>query len=365
MTSKGSQRNAIDKPRHRFSAQVTRLETVLKPDRRAVDREGILNPACTRLRDGTLQLYPRMVAPGNVSRIGRFRAHERQRGKLTVDQTGFALEPKAPYELRNESDGYGCEDPRVTYIAALDRYVMAYVAFGPRGPEVAVAVSTDGLAWKRIGLMCFKNRGTRFADKDAAFFPEPVLSPRGIPSLALYHRPTLWPLWRKHGKAAAKILLKRSPKQREGIAIGYVSLDAARKDLSKICEVIETQPLRLPPATWGRVKVGGGTPPVRIREGWLAVVHGVDELPKKNGESSLRYCAGVIVQSVAKLDQVLYLSPKPLFVPELPVEVRGKAGQIVFPTAIDPRPDVGDRVYDIYYGMGDRATGRGRLKLSP
>ena len=348
-----------------FSAQFTRLGTVLKPDRRVVDREGILNPACARMRDGTLLLFPRMVAPGNISRIGRFRVHEHRHGKLTVHQNGFALEPKAPYEIRSEPDGYGCEDPRVTYIAALDRYVMAYVAFGPRGPAVAVAVSTDGFEWQRVGIMCLHNRGARFADKDAAFFPEPVLSPRGIPSLAFYHRPTLWPLWRKHGKEAAKILLKRASHLREGTAIGYVPLDAVRKDLRKICHVAETHDLKLPPASWGRVKVGGGTPPVRIREGWLALVHGVDQLPKKNGETFLRYCAGVIVQSASRLGEVLYRSPQPLLVPELPVELGGKVGEVVFPTGIDPRPDLGDRVYDIYYGMGDRATGRGRLTLSP
>ena len=357
--------SASHKSLNDFSAQFTRLGTVLKPDRRVVDREGILNPACARLQDGTLLLFPRMVAPGNISRIGRFRVNEQRGGKLTVQQNGFALEPEAPYEIRNESDGYGCEDPRVTYIAALDRYVMAYVAFGPRGPEVAVAMSRDGVEWQRVGLMCLQEKGRRFADKDAAFFPEPVISPRGIPSLALYHRPTLWPLWRKHGKGAAKILLRRAPKLREGIAIGYVPLDAVRKDLKRICEVVETHDLKLPSSTWGRVKVGGGTPPVRVREGWLALVHGVDQLPKKNGARRLRYCAGVIVQSASQLDQVLYRSPQPLFVPELPVEIRGRAAEVVFPTAIDPRPDLGDRVYDIYYGMGDRATGRGRLTLSP
>ena len=312
-----------------------------------------------------MQLFPRMVAPGNVSRIGRFRAHEHKGGKMTFDQTGFALEPQAPYEMRNDSDGHGCEDPRVTYIAVLDRYVMAYVAFGPSGPQVAVAVSKDGNAWQRIGLMCVHKQRTSFADKDAAFFPEPVLSPRGIPSLALYHRPTLWALWRKHGAAGAKVLLKRAPERRENIAIGYVSLDAVRKDLAKICEVIEAHPLELPTASWGQVKVGGGTPPVRIREGWLALIHGVDQLRERNGATRLRYCAGVIVHSASHIDKVLYRSPQPLFVPELPIEVRGKAGEVVFPTAIDPRPDVGDRVYDIYYGMGDRAVGRGRLTLSP
>ena len=57
-----------------------------------------------------------------------------------------------------------------------------------------------------------------------------------------------------------------------------------------------------------RVKVGAGTPPVRIREGWLALVHGVDELPEKNGKTRLRYSAGVIVHSASHLDQVLLSS---------------------------------------------------------
>lgn len=283
---------------------------------------------------------------------------------MTAEQSGFALEPEAPYELRDERDGYGCEDPRITYIAALDQYVMAYTAFGPQGPHVAVAVSSDSLAWRRLGLMGFKNPRSRFADKDAAFFPEPVLSPRGIPSIALYHRPTLWALWRKSEKGAVAFL-KRSPERREGISIAYVSLEPVRKDLNKICEVAETHPLRLPSATWGELKVGCGTPAVRIREGWLSVVHGVDEIRKKNGEMGLRYCAGVIIHSAARLDQILYRSPQPLFVPEVPDEIRGKVGHVVFPTGIDPRPDLGNRVYDIYYGMGDRVTGRGRLMLNP
>jgi predicted GH43/DUF377 family glycosyl hydrolase len=336
---------------------------VLRSDDGAADCEGILNPASARLSDGTLCLYPRMVAHGNVSRVGCFSAEEQTDGTLAVVQRGYALEPKAPYELRDGSDGYGCEDPRITFIAAIERYVMAYVAFGPRGPEVAVAVSTDGLVWKRLGLVLFKRTKESCADKDAAFFPEPVLSPSGVQSLAFYHRPTLWALWRKHGKDAVNII-KSSGKKHEGIAIGYIALDPVRKDLRKLCEVAETHPLRLPAADWGHVKVGGGTPPVRIREGWLAVIHGVDELSPRDGETRLRYCAGIIVHDATRLDQVLYRSPTPLFAPELRSEVHGKVRNVVFPTALDPRPDLGERVFDIYYGMGDREVGRGRLTLN-
>ena len=72
--------------------------------------------------------------------------------------------------MRDATGGYGCEDParHVSAVARPLRYVA--VAFGPRGPEVAVAVSSDGLAWQRLGLLAFRRPGARFADKDAAFF---------------------------------------------------------------------------------------------------------------------------------------------------------------------------------------------------
>ena len=344
-----------------ISAEFVRLGIVLEPDRRKIDRAGILNPASARLRDGALQLYPRMVEPGNISRIGTFQVHERGDRSLRLTEAEVALSPEAPYELRDGRDGYGCEDPRVTFIRAIDCYVMSYVAFGPRGPEVALAVSPTGLKWRRLGLMCFQKSRAPFADKDAAFFPEPVLSPSGVESLAFYHRPTLWTLWRKGREHAAKVLKRSS--HREHIAIGYVPLARAQADLRKLCEVTETHPLHLSAASWGKVKVGGGTPPVRIPEGWLSVIHGVDECHKHTAAFHLQYCAGIIIHDARRLDQVVYRSPEPLFVPEIPAEVRGKVGHVVFPTAIDPRPDRGSGVYDIYYGMGDRRTGRGRLTL--
>jgi predicted GH43/DUF377 family glycosyl hydrolase len=336
-----------------------RLGITLKPDESLeVDRLGVLNPASARLRDGSLELYPRMVAAGNVSRIGDFRTHERENQTLVCEQRGFALEPSAPYELRTQPGGYGCEDPRITFLAVLDRYVMAYVAFGPEGPEVAVAVSRDALAWQRLGPLRF--RGTKqMADKDAAFFPEPVRSPSGVESIAFYHRPTL-ELSMREGEDALAFIQRLPPEEREGIAIGYIPLDSVRQDLNDLCCCTETHRLTLPAAEWGVIKVGAGTPPVRVREGWLSVMHGVDVLEHPQARSRLRYSAGVIVHDAEQIERVVYRSPQPLFVPETTAELRGTVGQVVFPTAIDPR---GERVYDIYYGMADYEIGRGRLTL--
>lgn len=337
-----------------------RAGIVLKPNDDLGERLGVLNPACARLRDGTLQLYPRMVAEGNVSRIGSCTTHERADGTLEVQPRGFALEPEAPYELRDQPGGYGCEDPRVTFIEVLDRYVMAYVAFGPRGPEVAVATSRDGLTWERLGLLKFEDSNAPVADKDAAFFSEPVRSPQGVEALGFYHRPT-FQMSVKDGRAALERIEALPPDRREGIAIGYVALDAVREDLRALCTVIETHRLEMPPANWGAIKVGCGTPPVRISEGWLAVIHGVDELPHPRGNALLRYCAGIIVHDPERLDRVIFRSPEPLFVPEARGEMRGAVGHVVFPTGIDRRAE-GE--YDIYYGMADYEIGRGRLSFS-
>lgn len=331
---------------------------VLKPSE-TLGRLGILNPACARLRDGTLQLYPRMVAPGNVSRIGSFRTAERTDGKLEVEFCGFALEPQAPYELREGTQGHGCEDPRVTFVPALDRYVMAYVAFGPRAPEVAVAVSDDGLRWERLGLLQFRERDAPFADKDAAFFPEPVNSPSGVESFAIYHRPTLQ-LSVTDGTVAIAEIEALPPSQREGIAIGYIPLDAVLADISALCIVTESHRLQMPPAQWGTIKAGAGAPPVRVDEGWLAVIHGVDELEHPDGAALLRYCAGVIVHDPQHIDRIVYRSPQPLFVPQVRGEIRSHVSHVVFPTGIDPRSR---REFDIYYGMADYEIGRGRLTL--
>ncbi|MGH7755389.1 MAG: glycosidase, partial [Vulcanimicrobiaceae bacterium] len=166
---------------------MTRLGMVLEPNGDPQEIEGILNPAATRTRDGRLLLYPRLVAAGNVSRVGIVEVNDR---RTNFRRVGYALEPQAAYEFRPPQNGYGCEDPRVTYLPALDAFVMSYTAFGPPGPRIALALSDDGFAWERLGLVDFSAVGLENEDdKDAAFFPEPVISPDGVLSLAFYHRP--------------------------------------------------------------------------------------------------------------------------------------------------------------------------------
>src|ERR1700685_1981495 len=137
--------------------------------------EGVLNPAAVRGPDGQLYLFPRLVARGNYSRIGIARVRFNEAGDpVGVERLGIALEPGADYERRSDGSG-GCEDPRITFVEPLQRYVMTYTALSSKGPRIALALSSDLFHWRRLGLAIFAPyRGIDFVhvdNKDASLFP--------------------------------------------------------------------------------------------------------------------------------------------------------------------------------------------------
>jgi predicted GH43/DUF377 family glycosyl hydrolase len=345
-------------------ASVKRLGVVLSPDGSEEEREGVLNPAATRTRDGKLLLYPRMVAPGNHSRIGIAEAQGDPDAPV-FKRVGIALDPQEPYEIRTSPGGYGCEDARVTFVPVLDAYVMAYTAYGPNGPRIAVAVSSDGYEWKRMGLVDFSKPGLPCGDdKDGAFFPEPVVSPNGVPSLAFYHRPMLH-ISAVDGCAALPVILNLAPRDRESTRIGYVPLDPILKDRKNLLKVSESVLALEPAQGWGAVKNGGGTPPVRIDEGWFSLFHGVDGRYDDEGSCiGMRYSAGIVVHDYERPDIVRYRSPSPIISPETRDESVGIINNVVFPTGLDIRPGAPPRTFDVYYGMADARIGRFALSVN-
>lgn len=343
------------------NVRIERLGVVMQPNGEPTQAGGVLNPAAARTRQGELLLYPRCVAAGNISRIGTMRVESTPSG-FHVRPLDFALVPEAPYERRRKP-GYGCEDPRVTFVPILDAYVMAYTAFGPDGPRVALALSNDALRWERLGLARFEGAGAPLGDdKDAAFFPEPVLSPAGVSSLAFYHRPMLH-LSALDGRAAIPTLERLPFSERESIRIAYVPLDRVLDDRANLLEITESVEVLSPNEHWGSIKIGAGTPPVRVAEGWLSLFHGVDVVGNHGKKPVLVYSSGIVIHDVERPDRIVYRSPKPVLVPQTEHERKGVVDNVVFPTGLDPRPDLGERVFDVYYGMGDRAVGAARMSL--
>jgi len=319
------------------------------------EAEGVLNPGVVRDREGRLLLFPRLVSEGNVSRIGIARV--RQDG--TVDRLGIVLEAGFAYERRDVPGGHGCEDARVTFIPVLDRYVMTYTAFGPLGARIAIAISEDAYSWSRLGPVTFVDRDlNRVDNKDAAFFPDVVQSPSGVPSLAFFHRPMLPETI--NGQTPISVILALPPEARETACIAFVPIAAVRNDLRNLCTAAESVRALPVGPTWGVLKNGAGTPPVRTEWGWLSVFHGVDAIDLPGGPA-LYYSAGVLLNDIDEPAKILYRSETPVLVPQTDAERFGTVNNVVFPTGIDR---VNENEFDIYYGAADAKISRARLRIS-
>lgn len=345
-----------------------RLGRLMEPEPgNANETEGVLNPAAARGRDGHLYIFPRLVAKGNYSRIGIARIIFNGAGDpCGVERLGIALEPEADYEFIGEGKG-GCEDPRVTFVAPLGHYVMSYTALSAHGPRIALAVSEDLVQWRRLGLATFEPYGdiefNGVDNKDASVFPTAIPGPDGRPSLAIIHRP-LFPGTRPEEKAA-RAESEVADLHRESIWISYRDMSIESGAEPRLCHFTSHHRLASPVASWEKVKIGGGPPPVLTPHGWLLIYHGVsNQAETKSRVGRFRYSAGMMLLSPEAPNTILYRSREPILTPVLPEERIGIIGNVVFPTGIDRRDDIGqpDR-FDVFYGMADDRIGVARLNL--
>jgi predicted GH43/DUF377 family glycosyl hydrolase len=326
--------------------------------------EGVLNPAAARAPDGTLYLFPRLVAHGNYSRIGIARVLFDAAGNpKDVERIGIALEPEADYEFSEH--GGGCEDPRIIWLEPFGYYVMTYTALSRHGPRIAIATSVDLLSWRRVGLASFRPWHTvsfdGIDDKDASLFPVLVPAPSGQPAIGMIHRP-LFPGTRPEEKCGRYGRDAFDP-DRECIWISYCHVHEGGKH--EAGEFGTHHQLAHPAADWDRLKIGGGPPPIMCRHGWLFLYHGVHEIlhPKADGPK-LCYSAGAMVLARDHPNKIVYRSTEPVLLPESGPELHGVVDSVVFPTGIDRRDDLGtpDR-FDVYYGMADYRIGVARLNV--
>jgi predicted GH43/DUF377 family glycosyl hydrolase len=348
--------------------KLQRLGQIMEPEPgNPQEVEGTLNPAAVRGPDGRLYLFPRLVAKGNYSRIGIARVRFNDAGDPSgVERLGIALEPETDYE-RLPDGGGGCEDPRITFVERFQRYVMTYTALSPIGPRIALAISEDLFHWKRLGLATFAAfQGIDFVhvdNKDASLFPVAIPNHAGKMQMAMLHRP-LFPGTRPEETAchpASRVV----DLDHESIWISYcpMAIEGLKPDHLGLFN--SHHRLATPVAPWERLKIGGGTPPVMTRHGWMLIYHGVSKMTKPSSEGRwLRYSAGVMVLSKEHPRIIRYRSTDPVLTPDLPQERHGAIANVVFPTGIDRRDDIGspDR-FDVYYGMADDRIGVARLDV--
>ena len=342
--------------------RLERVGLVMEPDPRdPLEAEGVLNPASGRGPDGELYLLPRLVAAGNVSRVGLARVVVEGGVPVGVERQGVVLEPDREWE--RGTTHAGVEDPRVTFLADLGLHVMTYVAYGPLGPRTAIAVSDDLRRWRRLGPVTYAYDDESGVDlglvfnKDTVFFPAPVASPDGVRCYAVLHRP-MWGV----GEVVPGEGPHRPPgltETRESIWIGYVPVEDVARDLSALTRWTRNRFLAGPEFPFEELKVGGGPAPYRVPEGWLLLHHGVTGRIDSAfaQQKHVNYAAGMMLLDGDDPSRVLARSSEPVLTAETDWERTGTVPNVVFPTAIE---EIDGRPF-VFYGMADTKIGAAAL----
>lgn len=235
--------------------------------------------------------------------ISHLRAFLSRDGRTVAKEAGPLFLPA------NEMEEYGLEDPRITRLDG--RYFITYVAVSRHGPATALASTTDFKTLKRHGIIfCPEN-------KDVVLFPERV----GGEYIALHRplgempfcRPEMW--------------LARSPDLMHWGGHQYLFGGAGE---------------------WEDGRVGGGTPPLPLAEGWLEIYHG-NRRPEIVGGVGAYY-AGAMLLAKDDPGRVLKVSREPILEPQYDFENEGFVNKVVFPTGV---VEEDDRLL-IYYGASDK-----------
>ena len=273
----------------------------------------VFNPAAATV-NGVTVLLARVEDRRGISHLAVARSPN------GVDNWSIANEPLLAPDDETASEQWGFEDPRVVWVAELDRWVITCTAYGPAGPAVFLAATEDFDAVERYGII------RQPEDKNAALLPHRI-DGRWV----LLHRPKT-----QFGGAHGEILLSRSD--------DLVNWSAPEQVLQPRAG-----------AWWDSLRIGIGPPPVRTEDGWLLIYHGVKETV-----AGAVYRVGLALLDLDEPTRVLRRLPNWVFAPLEPYERTGDVANIVFPCGL--LHDAGSDEVRLYYGAADSsvclATGR-------
>ncbi len=257
--------------------------------------------------------------------------------RIVLDSSGFKIKSidKKPSFFGLRWDGeLGVEDPRITKIG--DEYFMTYVALSKSGNITTnLAVSNDCISWYRRGII-FSHQ-----NKDVVLFPERINHkyfafnrPEGTFEFSSPH------IWISQSE---NLEFWGNPS----------SIKLSRKK------------------SWDSGRVGAGAPPIKLKDGWLMIYHGVIDqkikVVKKNKEDDgerIRniYCAGAALLDRNDPRRIISKTREPFLMPNKKYE-KGtfEFKDVVFPTGV--LPDLNGKDLLIFSGGGDIVTTVKKISL--
>jgi predicted GH43/DUF377 family glycosyl hydrolase len=220
----------------------------------------------------------------------------------SLDGINFRTDDKPFIYPINESQKYGVEDARVTFIDG--KYYINYTVVSEGSWATALAVTDD--------FKTFESKGIIFhpENKDVAIFPEKV----NDKYIAL-HRPN------NSGFGKPSIWYAESP---DLLHWGNHKRIVVPRDNK-----------------WEAAKIGGGAPPIKTPNGWLIVYHG-------KGDNSV-YSLFCLLLDLDDPTKIVRRASTPLLIPTEPYETEGFFPNVVFSNGIIEK---NGNLY-IYYGAAD------------
>ena len=280
-----------------------KLNPILTAENWPYPINSVFNAGAALLPDGTTLLLCRVEDRRGLSHLCAARSSNGIDGwEIDTQPTLLSDADNFPEEL------WGIEDPRITFVPELKKYVVVYTAYTRDGPGVALAFTEDFKNFERYGVIMPPE------DKDAALLPYKIDG-----HWALIHRPVSAP--RAHMWISYSSDLKHWG--------SHKLMMEARKG-----------------AWWDANKIGLSPPPIETPEGWLVIYHGV-----KQSCSGCIYRLGLALFDLKKPELCIKRGSEWIFAPMEPYEQHGDVGNVVFPCGHTIAAD-GDTI-NIYYGAAD------------
>ena len=281
----------------------SKLNPILTAQKWPYPVNSVFNAGATLLPDGTTLLLCRVEDRRGLSHFCAARSVNGIDGwKIDPQPTLLPDVENFPEEL------WGIEDPRITFVKELKKYVVVYTAFTRDGPGVALALTEDFQNFERYGIILSPE------DKDAALLPYRIDG-----KWAMIHRPV--------SAQRAHMWISFSPDLKNWGK--HILMMNARKG-----------------AWWDANKIGLSLPPIETPDGWLVIYHGV-----RQSCGGCIYRLGLALFDLKNPELCLKRGNEWIFAPEEPYEQHGDVGNVVFPCGYTIAPD--DDSVNVYYGAAD------------
>lgn len=326
--------------------EVKKLGKVLEPTSLDFESEAVLNPAV--YQDGrTVHMFYRAIDSEHRSCIG----YARLDGPTEIVERW-----DHPIITREESyESQGVEDPRIVKIGTT--FYMTYVAHDGKNAVTAYATASDILKFQKRGVISPRFTYHEAAQifkksqlKDAYSLFEAFYEEGAGEDVLVWHKDVI--LYPKKIEGMFTMLHRILPD------IQIVQF----KDFTELTDEFWRNYLEhlsdnviLENKHWFETRnLGGGAPPIETKDGWLLIIHTVEETNRGR-----IYHAGAALFDKKDPKKLIGKLHEPLFSPVEEWERSGFVSNVVFPT--------GTALFDdtlyIYYGAADKRIAVASVKL--